>query len=216
MPPRAPFVIDADPTGLLPAPNPDAAKLCDADFIAAAGQFGLEAALIHAVAEVESGGRTGFDAKGRPKILFEGHIFHKRTGGKYDDDYPEISQPTWNLAKPYYSWDQWTRMYEAMQLDCDAALSAASWGMFQVMGFNHNGWSNVRDFVNAMFESEAQHLAAFLAYCRDNHLFAALRNKDFAAFAEAYNGAGYAQNQYDTKMQRAYQKYAKGAAAGQK
>jgi hypothetical protein len=191
----------------LPTPNPNAPRLTDQDFQKAAGDYGIEVAVIRAVAKVESGGRTGFDARGRPKILFEAHIFHKLTKGKYDKHYPELSQKTWALSKKYYSLDQWSRMYQAMDLDQQAAWKSASWGMFQIMGFNHNGFDTGGQFVAAMFESEYQHLKSFLAFCADSNLIAVLQKKDWAGFARAYNGAGYKDNHYDQKMAHAYEKY---------
>lgn len=197
------------PEALLPTPDPAAPLLSEEDFRKAAEELGVEAAAVHAVAEVEGGSRTGFDKKGRPKILFEARWFSKFTLGKYDKKYPHLSQQTWAGAKKYYSLDQWGRMYEAMTLNQEAAWKSASWGKFQVMGFNHNGWDNVKDFVFAMFKSEAQHLQAFLAYCKDRNLVRHLKNKDWAAFAYGYNGELYAQNNYHTKMKAAYEKYSK-------
>ena len=95
-------------------------------------------------------------------------------------------------------------------LDPVAAWGAASWGMFQVMGFNHNGYATVESLVAAMFESEGNQLNAFVTFCRDNGLVKYLQSKDWASFAYNYNGPGYAANAYDTKMAAAY------AAAGGK
>jgi hypothetical protein len=192
----------------LPRPKPAAPLLSEADYQNAAVSLGVEVAVIKAVSEVESRGH-GFDAKGRPKILFEAHWFHKFTNGEFDSEYPHLSQPTWALGKKYYSLDQWQRMNEAMALALEEAWKSASWGKFQVMGFNHSGWTKVRDFVFAMFESEAQHLKSFLAYCRDSGLVSYLKKKEWAAFARGYNGEGYAANQYDVKLKAAYEKYKK-------
>ena len=41
----------------------------------------------------------------------------------------------------------------------------------------------------------------------------ALRKKNWAAFAKAYNGPGYAKNQYDTKLAAAYASFATPAPA---
>ena len=196
------------PGNLLPSPNPSAPVLSEADFKKAADQLGVEAAVVHAVADVESGGK-GFDSQGRPRILFEAHWFHKFTGGKYHARYPHLSQSTWDLAKKYYTKDEWKRLNEAMTLDTEAAWKSASWGKFQIMGFNHNGWGNVKDFVFAMFESEFKHLRSFLAYCKDRGLVTHLKNKNWAEFARGYNGADYAKNNYDVRMKTAYEKYAK-------
>jgi hypothetical protein len=201
-----PISIQPTQASLLPPPNPSAPSLTEADFKNAAQSLGLEVAVIKAVAEVESSGK-GFDSKGRPKILFEAHWFHKFTAGKFTSKYPHLSQPTWALGKQYYKLDQWKRMEEAMTLDLEAAWKSASWGKFQVMGFNHNGWEKVKDFVFAMFESEGQHLKSFLAFCKDHKLVTHLKKKDWAAFALGYNGKGYAANKYDEKLKASYQRF---------
>ena len=55
-------------------------KLTEEDFVRAALRLGegVEVAAVKAVQEVETGGRGGFFAPGKPAILFEGHIFWKR------------------------------------------------------------------------------------------------------------------------------------------
>lgn len=75
------------------------------------------------------------------------------------------------------------------------------------MGFNHSGFRNVFDFCNAMFRSEKEHLKSFLAYCEDHRLVQFLKNKDWVLFAKGYNGAAYKENQYDAKLQAAYELY---------
>lgn len=65
-----PVTFDHDTTGILPAVG-DAERLSAEDFRAAAAELGVPSAAIRAVAEIESGGRLGFDAQRRPKILFE-------------------------------------------------------------------------------------------------------------------------------------------------
>lgn len=186
-------------------PDANAPRLTDSDYENAAAAFGIDADTVRAVAKVESGGRTGFDAVGRPKILFEAQWFHQFTKGAFDSTHPMVSQPTWDLGKKYYVLDQWQRLTEAMQLDRQSALKSASWGVFQVMGFNHNGYPTVEEFVKAMFVSEFEHLKAFLAFCRDNKLIDKLKNRDWAGFAKSYNGAGYKQNNYDGKLWQAYE-----------
>jgi hypothetical protein len=62
----------------------------------------VEPGAIYAVAKVESGGRTGFDEAGRPKVLFEARWFHRFTHHKYDKSHPHLSQATWAGARMYY------------------------------------------------------------------------------------------------------------------
>ena len=85
------------------------------------------------------------------------------------------------------------------------AWQSASWGMFQVMGFNYTvDWSDIDTFVSDMFVSEAQHLRGFIGYVRTNHLENSLITHDWARFARAYNGPDYAVNNYDTNMGNAF------------
>jgi hypothetical protein len=168
----------------------------------AARDLGVEVAAIKAVAAVESRS-NGFLTDGRPVILFERHIFHKLTNGKYKSD---ISNP-----KPggYLGGaEEYNRLEKALNLDPKAAMMSASWGKFQIMGFNHKlaGFSSVEGFVSAMETSEDAQLDAFVKFLINTKLDAPLRRKDWAAFARGYNGPAYAKNNYDTKMAKEYQK----------
>lgn len=172
-----------------------------------------EVAALKAVAEVESGG-DGFISPGIPKILFEPHVFWKelRKLGidpstiKGADD---ILYPTWG-SKPYGKVSQQhERLNRAVLINRDAALKSASWGKFQILGNNYKlaGFGTVQDFVNAMYKSEDEHLAAFVSFIKNTFLDDELRAKDWAGFARGYNGSLYWKNQYDKKLAAAYKKY---------
>lgn len=186
--------------------------LNDATFAKAAQALGCEVASIRAVAEVESLG-NGFLPSKRPKILFEAHIFSRETKRKYDKSNPEISSPTWNRSLYKGGEKEYDRLKEAIALDRDAAIRSASWGRFQIMGFNHKkaGHALLDSFIKAMFASESKQLDAFVSFLKSEKLDVPLKAKDWSAFAKGYNGSGYAQNQYDVKMKIAYEKYAKQA-----
>jgi hypothetical protein len=198
-------------TGPWTLPKEGAARrLAASDFVAAARNLECETAAVRAVAEVESGGRTGFDDKKRPKILFEIHLFRSNTKQRFDNSHPHLSAPYSSpRRRQSYAKDQWTVMREAFALDADAAVKSASWGMFQVLGSNYKmcGWKSVREFVYDMFESEAQHLRSFLGYCRGANITRHLKTRNWASFAAGYNGPDYASNAYHTKMARAYERY---------
>jgi len=186
--------------------NP-AMGLQDADYAAAATALGVDVAAIKAVAEVEAPG-SAFDAMGRPRILFERHYFHRLTAGRYDKKHGRISA---RRSGGYGKFSvQCAKLEEAYGLAPDAALRSASWGRFQIMGNNHRaaGFSTVDAFVEAMMRSEAAQLKAFVSFvASDKKMLSALRQKDWAAFAKAYNGAGYRKNLYDEKLQAAYQRF---------
>lgn len=192
----------------LPVCKP-ALGLSDANFKSVATTLGCETAAIRAVAEVEARG-DGFFASGRPKILFEAHQFSKRTAHKYDRLHPGISSLTWNKSLYAGGEAEYDRLLRAMLLNRDAALASASWGRFQIMGFNHAaaGHATLAAFITAMFESDLAHLEAFAAFVKSSKLDDALKKKEWARFAKGYNGAEYAANAYDTKLETAYKKYA--------
>lgn len=184
-----------------------AVRLSDQDIIAAAHQLGVEPAVIYAVDEVESAG-DGFLADGRPKLLFERHVFSRETGHRHDGAFPGISNPTrGGYGSP--GAHQYTRLHKAMELDRRAALRSASWGRYQVMGFNAElcGWPNVEAFVDAMTRSEAEHLSAFIGFCRANDLVRHLATHDWRSFARGYNGPGNV-DEYGQRLAVAYRKHA--------
>ncbi len=178
------------------------------DFIDDAQAIGCEVEAVMAVAAVESSG-GGFDPEGFPKTLFEGHWFHKLTNGKYSESHPTLSYAKW--TKKFYgkTWqEEKARLAEAMALDRTAAMNSASWGMFQIMGFNSArcGFKTIQQFVTAMCKSEDSQLGVFTQYIINTGLADELRDKRWADFARLYNGPEFAANAYDTKLAKAYEK----------
>lgn len=173
----------------------------------AANDLIVELAAIRAVDEVESRG-SGFTSDGKVRILFERHKFHQFTNGRFSASHPKISSPK---AGGYGATGahQYARFSEAFALDPDAAMKSASWGRYQIMGFNHNwaGFKTVDEFVDAMKVSEDEQLKAFVRVIKGWGLATELRNKDWAGFARQYNGAGYKRNKYDEKLETAYNKF---------
>ena len=189
-------------TGTLPQVSGVPLRITDADYAAVAARHNVQAAAVKAIAEVESHG-DGFDADNRPKILFEGHQFRKHTHHAYDRTHPHLSMP-YGQQRAFYRWQQYPHLFEALLLDPVAALKSASWGRFQIMGFNHTGWPDVTSFVQAMFESEVNHLKAFEAYCTERHIWTPMRSGNWAAVGSAYNGADSGANAYAGKAAAAY------------
>lgn len=184
-------------------------RLQESDFAAAARELGVEPAVIRAVTSVEARGTGFISGTDLPLILFEGHVFHRLTGGRYSKDYPGISYPKWDRSKYKGNRGEYDRLMLAIKVHAgnpEPALMSASWGLFQIMGFNHAkvGYGSVTDFVNAMSEGEPAQLMAFVAFIKATGLAAALRKGEWAAFAKAYNGSGYKANQYDTKLAAAF------------
>lgn len=192
------------------------AKLTEQDFADAAEALQCDVAAVKAVAEVESRG-GGFLSDGNtPVILFEAHIFHRLTKGRHTIKHPNISSAVWNRALyatgPTFDargMAEHKRLQEAVALDRDAALQSASWGMFQIMGFNYAqcGAPTVQEFINDMYASEGRQLMAFVRFLQSSNLVNALRGHDWVTLAKGYNGPGYAANQYDKKLAAAWAKF---------
>ena len=182
------------------------APLTPADFARAAAALGCPPAAVRAVVEVESKG--GFLPDCRPRILFERHKFSALTAHRFDATNPAVSNPTpggyLGGAREY------DRLGEALALDREAALKSASWGAFQLMGFNHAaaGYPDVESFVAAMVSGHAAQLDAFVAFTAAAGLAPALAKQDWPAFARGYNGPAYTRFAYDTRIARAYARFA--------
>ena len=145
---------------------------------------------------------------GRVRILFERHKFFKFTGGRFAALHPDICN---RKAGGYSKTGQgeYGRFTRAFRLDPKAAMMSASWGKFQIMGFNFwaAGFISVDEFVSAMKLSEDAQLKAFVNVIRAWSLDDELQRHDWPGFARLYNGAGYRKNSYDVKMAAAYRDY---------
>lgn len=176
----------------------------------------IDPAALLAVKEVESNG-GGFLPNGKPKILFEGHIFYRLLAQSVNTarlnllckQYPNIVYPTWNRSKYFGGDREYIRLANALSINHAAALKSASWGMFQVMGMNYAqcGCKDIDEFVGKMKSSEEDQLMLTIRFLKNNHLCSALNNHNWASFARYYNGPSYAANKYDIKLAQAYLKY---------
>lgn len=183
-----------------------AGKRTEAGIARIAARLGVEIAAVKAVIAVESNG-NGFLPDGRPVILYEAHVFSRETGGRYDGAHPRLSSRTWNRSLYRGGVQEWLRLYQALQLDPEAAQKACSWGLFQLMGFNWRacGEKSLAGFIHAMYHNEDSHLALFAAFIENEGMADELRRKDWAGFARQYNGAAYRVNRYDEKLAAAYE-----------
>ena len=182
--------------------------LVESDYVKAANFLGVESAVIKAFVAVEAAGR-GFFADGRAKILFEAHIFHQQTRGKFTREHPRISSRGWNRSLYYGGPREYERLEQAKALDKTAALCSASWGLGQVMGFNFKacGYQSVDAFVADMQRSEGKQILAMCAFLRTNGLVPAMKAKNWTELARRYNGPAYLVNNYHVKLAQAYQRF---------
>lgn len=191
-------------------------RLIDEDFTQVAELLGCEPAALKAVQQVETGGRGGFFSPGRPAILFEGHIFwtQLKKRGSNPEDYVKgnenILYPKWEKGRYKGGIGEYDRLEQARKINREAADASASWGMFQIMGFNYAacGEESIESFVRSMCESEFKQLLLTANFIKKNsQMLQALQAKDWVVFAKCYNGPAYAQNSYDVKLEAAYLKY---------
>ena len=192
-------------------------NLIENDFQRVADLLGVEVAVVKAIQAVETGGRGGFVAPGRPVILFEGHIFWrelKKRGlnpERHIAGNENILYPKWEKGHYYGGIREYERLEKARKIHKEAADASTSWGMFQVMGFNYVmcGYGSVDEMVKDMCTGEDKQLEAFARFVKLTGLRPNLERKDWTGFAKRYNGSGYAQNQYDKKLEEAYRRLAK-------
>lgn len=176
--------------------------------------LGVQVAAIRAVVQVESRG-AGFLADGRPVILYERHIMYRRLRELGIDAeaasarHPDIVQPT--RGGYVGGAAEHARLDAARRIHPAAAIESCSWGLFQIMGIH---WQALGYGSAALFESlnsttEGYQLQAFALFVRANPpIHAALRDRAWGTFARLYNGPGYRTNLYDTRLARAYARYA--------
>ena len=190
-------------------------RLTDENFTQIAELLGCEPAVLKAVQQVETGGRGGFFSPGKPAILFEGHIFwtQLKKRGSNPEDYVKgnenILYPKWEKGHYKGGIGEYDRLEQARKINREAADASASWGMFQIMGFNYAacGEESIESFVRSMCESEFKQLLLTANFIKKNsQMLQALQAKDWAVFAKCYNGPAYAQNSYDVKLEAAYLK----------
>lgn len=190
-------------------------RLKETDYVRAAQYLNVEVAAIKAVQEVETGGRGGFIQIGYPTILFEGHIFWNqlKERGLNPEDYvagnEDILYPNWTKKFYKQGMAEYDRLNRAKNINETAALCSASWGMWQIMGFNYAvcGCNTVFDFCTEMQLNEGTQLNLFTAFLRTNGWDKYLRDKNWSEFARHYNGPSYRENEYDKKLANAYEKY---------
>lgn len=176
-----------------------------------AKSIGVEPAALKAVAIVESAG-DGYLPDGRCKILFEGHIFWRQLVIKginpkiYASKNPDILFKDRDKTKYKGGPAEYNRLAVASVIHKEAALRSASWGMFQIMGFNckQAGYVDVFEFTEAMQQSAEYQLRAVASFIANAGMLDSLRAKNWKEFARRYNGPAYAENKYDIKLDKAY------------
>lgn len=183
------------------------------DYEWAAEFLGCESKALKALVQVETGGKSGFDAPHKPQILFEGHVFWKSLSTLgfdpevYASRYPSICYKSW--TKKYYlgGLKEWERFDIASVISWDAAVMSTSFGLFQILGQNWKtcGASSLKDFYEGMVRDQLQQFVFGVQFLRSSGIHSALAKKDWKEVARLYNGSGQV-DEYSKKLSEAYAK----------
>ncbi len=189
--------------------------LMDSDIDQLSEENELPGVVMKAIRQVE-GKADGFQPDGRPIILFERHKFYKYLAEL--TSFPEANAcmnknpDICNTKAGGYigGSSEYIRLEKACNINAEAGYLSASYGMFQLMGFNFEtaGFSNVSDLVTAMAESEKNQFLAIVGFIKSNRsLHQAVLEEDAEQIAYRYNGSSYKINSYHTKIADAIASY---------
>lgn len=185
-----------------------ARRLDDIDLPRIGSKIGVGEDELHAFMDVEAAG-SGFDGKGRPKMLFEPHVFYRNLSGASRTAAVKagLAYKKWG-TKPYPK-DSYPRLEQAMLINEAAALKSASWGLGQILGENHRmvGYATPQAMVKGFMEDEELHLEAMVEFLISAGIDDDLREHDWAAVARVYNGPGYRKHNYHGRMAAAFRKW---------
>lgn len=187
-----------------------AKRIEDIDIPRIGARIGVGEDELHAFMDVEAAG-SGFDSQGRPKMLFEPHVFYRNLSGAKRQKAITLglAYPRWGM-RPYPK-DSYPVLLKAMEIDETAALKSASWGLGQILGENHKivGYPTPQAMVLAFMDDEEEHLEAIVNFLIANHIDDDLKAHRWSVVARVYNGPGYAKHNYDGRMAAAYAKWRK-------
>jgi uncharacterized protein YgiM (DUF1202 family) len=172
-------------------------------------KLNIESAAAIAVLAVESGGK-GYGDSGKVLIRFENHLFYRYWGKNnpktFNKHFRFAEHEMWKNhefrkddSSDWVSFHgnqdlEWEAFNFARTLNDDAALLSASYGAPQVLGFNYKmlGYQNPEDMLNNFQRDIRYHVFGLFDFFTEQ-MCVKLRKKDFAGFAEYYNGQGQAQ-----------------------
>jgi hypothetical protein len=180
----------------------------------AAKKLDCEIAVLRAVMAVESR-NSGFDAKRRPIILYEPHVFFRNlppgSAKQKAAVAAGLAYQRWGMRPyPKGSDAQYDRLRRAAEIDKDAAFRAISVGMGQVLGENFRiaGCDSAVEMFEEAKESEAAQLRHMLNFIRARRIDDDMREKRWESFARVYNGPGQVKK-YAAWLAREYAKWSK-------
>jgi hypothetical protein len=184
------------------------------EIAAIARNLELELEALLAIAEVESGGKGFAIVAGRPEplIRFEGHYFDRRlsAANRQRARADGLASPAAGaVANPKTQAGRWALLERACAIDARAANESVSWGIGQVMGAHWAwlGYADVHALVSEARGGVAGQVRLMARYIEKAGLAAAVRSRDWEAFARGYNGPQYRRHGYHRKIAAAYHRF---------
>lgn len=182
------------------------------EFIDIGASYGVPASHLAAVTRTEARGKS-YNADARLKILYEPHVFHRVTKGKYAGrtvkiqwgdkildfkfsyrnwkrlTYKQANDPNYFHVYKLNQQERWALLVKLYEIE-PKALEACSWGAWQILGENWRslGYASAWDMVETLYKGEAENFGAFIRFCRKNNVLTALRKGQWLKFGKGYRG----------------------------
>lgn len=162
------------------------------------------------VVDLEDGIQDGM-VNGFVMIRWEGHYFYKLLKGEQRAQAVRLgyaAQKHGIVKNPRSMEGRHALLRKAMEINEEMALRSISMGVGQVMGENFGmcGYASVFEMWDDCHSLEGQ-ARAMLGFIKGARLLDELQGLKWAAFARAYNGPSYKENNYDVKMAQAYRRF---------
>jgi len=189
------------------------------EVVRAAEDNGIEPAALLAVVEIESSGAPFEQDNETPRFLFERHVFYRelkhRAPARLTRAVAEgLANETWQRNTQYKdqgsSSGRLALLARARAVDEECANRSCSWGLGQTMGFlaEELGFASANAMLAHMIAGgTAVQLDLMIREIRRKNILSALNQHDWERFALRYNGSGYRQNRYDTRLASAYARW---------
>lgn len=179
----------------------------------------VEPELVLAIVEIECAGQP-FEKDGvTPRFLFERHKFHeflrKHEPSELDVAVQQgLAIPRWSRTTQYKdlgsSAGRMRVLNAAAAISMEGAYWSCSWGLGQIMGFHAKalGYGTATQMFSDLRAGgiHAQ-IECMWRFMKSKGIIPPLKEKNWPKVALLYNGAGYAANDYDTRLASSYAKW---------
>ena len=181
-------------------------KLTDKDIQLLSFESEIPEYLLRAVIEVEAR-QKGSHSSGALVHRIELHKVYKYSSGAARNRLlaEGLAHKDYKVALRWGSANSYPKLEQIAEIGgTELACLSCSWGMGQIMGFNHRvaGFDTAEAMVRNFAESERNQVAGMIEFIDDAGLKGHLLAERWANFAAGYNGASYRDNNYDVKLKK--------------